>query len=84
MSRAQLRIEGDTLEDVLAQLNEFLRRHQTGGLVQSGLKLDAIRSAAPTQAPGPGDPNLLLVNVAGTVKLYLFDGSAWVVAGTQV
>lgn len=71
-----------TLGDLVQQLNVFAERLQVGGLVQAGLKL-AIRDAAPTEAPAAGTPNLVVVSVAGVVKFYAYDGSAWVVVGTQ-
>lgn len=36
-----------------------------------------VSLVAPSVAPAPGDPTLLLVTVAGVTSLRLWDGSAW-------
>lgn len=70
--------ETDDLRQHIRELNVFLDRLQTGGLVQYGLKLDALtRTAAPANAPGTGEPNLVVVNVAGVQTLYIYNGAAW-------
>ncbi len=68
---------------VVDQMNAVLARLQSGGLLLGGLKLDATRTAAPTDPPGSGDPTCVSVNVGGTVKLYFWTGAAWIVVGTQ-
>lgn len=81
----QAQISATTLPEVVVQLNTILGRLQQGALVCRGLKLDTTRTTPPTAPPDAGDPNLVAVNVAGTVKLYIYDVAAgWVVCGTQV
>lgn len=81
----QVQISATTLPEVVVQLNTILGRLQQGAVICRGLKLDTTRTSAPTAAPGAGDPNLVVVNVAGTVKVYIYDvATGWVVCGTQV
>lgn len=80
----QLRLDAADWPTGRDQLNAILAKLQQGALTLRGLKLDIQLTAAPTGAPGAGDPNVVMVNVAGTVKLYVWTGAAWVVAGTQV
>lgn len=80
----QVQLTATTLPDLLTQLNAILARLQQGNLILGGLKLDTNRTTAPSAVPGAGDPNLCVVNVGGTVKLYLYDvATGWVVVGTQ-
>ena len=65
------------------QLNAFAERLQNGSLGVWGWKVDFQRTAAPTDAPAVGTPNLVGVTVGGVQKLYVYDGTAWVVVGTQ-
>lgn len=81
--RSQARVQAPDLATLIDQVNTILSRLQSGGLLLNGLRLDATLTAAPSGAPGANDPNLRLVTVSGTVKLELWDGSAWVVVGTQ-
>jgi len=81
---SQVRVTADDWQAGREQLNAILSRLQSGALILGGMKLDLSRTSAPTDAPGPGDPNFVVVNVAGTYKFYLYDGSAWIVVGTQM
>jgi hypothetical protein len=82
--RQGFRFTATTAEGLRDQLNTFVERFQTGGLVLYGIKLDdTTRTTAPAAAPATGEPNLVVVNVAGVKTLYLYDGTSWVVAGTQ-
>lgn len=71
------------LSELVVQLNQFVGQLQQGGLMLNGLKLDRALTTAPTATPQPNDPNVRLVNLAGVWTLYLFDGTNWVVVGTQ-
>lgn len=81
--RPQVRVDAEEWATARAQLNAILATLQQGGQLLAGLRLDVSRTAAPSAAPNRGEPNAVLVNVSGTIKLYLWDGSAWVVVGTQ-
>lgn len=84
-TRGALRIVASDLPTVIVELNRILELLQQGGLVQFGLKLDTQTTAVPVDAPTAGQPNLRVVNVAGTHKLYLYNlATGWVVVGTQV
>ena len=76
------RIDAVDLADIKAQLNAILERIGNGALQMRGIKLSA-RAAAPSDAPGAGDPNIVVVIVGGVAKLYIWTGAAWVVVGTQ-
>lgn len=81
----QVQISATTLPDVVVQLNAILGRLQQGAVIVRGVKMDTTRTTAPTAAPEAGDPNVVVVNIAGTVKLYIYDvATGWVVCGTQV
>lgn len=80
----QFRIDADDWKTGRDQLNAWLARVQAGATVLRGLRLDTQLSAAPSGAPGTGDPNLVLVNTGPTVKLYVWTGAAWVTVGSQV
>lgn len=80
----QSQFSATTLPDLLTQLNAWVSKLQQGALWIGGIKLDTSRTTAPMGAPGPGDPNVVVVNVAGTVKLYIYDGTNWVTVGSQV
>lgn len=80
----QVQISATTLSDVVVELNAILGRLQQGAIIVRGWKLDTTRTTAPTAAPGAGDPNIVIVNVAGVAKLYIYDvATGWVVCGTQ-
>lgn len=82
--RQSFRLTATTVEGLRDELNTFLDRLQTGGLVVYGLKLDnQTRTAAPANAPGTGEPNVVIVNVAGVFTLYIYDGTNWVTVGSQ-
>lgn len=78
--RAMLQIDPatKTLPEVIEQLNRLLIQMQNGNLVLDGLRLDTRRNAAPTAAPGIGESNVRMAQVAGVTGLYYWDGSAWV------
>lgn len=76
----------ESVEDVPSlrrELNLILTKLQGGGVLLGGLKLDTQRTTAPTVAPEAGTPNVVVINVSGTLKMYVWDGSSWVVVGTQ-
>lgn len=81
--RSQVRVDAEEWATARAQLNAILAALQQGGQLLAGLRLDVSRTAAPSAAPGRGEPNTVLVNASGTIKWYVWDGSAWVVVGTQ-
>lgn len=66
------------------RLNQVLGRLQQASLLLNGLRLDVSRDVVPTTAPGSGDPNLVIVNVASVYTLYIWDGSVWTAVGLQV
>lgn len=66
------------------RLNQVLGRLQQASLLLNGLRLDVSRDVVPTTAPGIGDPNLVIVNVASVYTLYIWDGSVWTAVGLQV
>ncbi len=70
--RSALRVDATDLPGLVEQLNGILARLSGGGMLLRGLRLE-VRSAAPSGAPGAGDPNVVIVNVAGTHKLYIYD-----------
>ena len=80
----QVRVTADDWAGGRDQLNAILSRLQSGALILGGLKLDLSRTSAPVGAPGAGDPSLVLVNVGGTWTFYLYDGTSWIVVGTQI
>jgi len=81
---SQVRVTADDWQAGREQINAILSRLQSGALILGGLKLDLSRTSAPADAPGAGDPNFVVVNVAGTFKFYLYDGTAWIVVGSQL
>lgn len=75
----------ETVDDPKAlreHVNRVLRSLQDGSLLLGGLRLDKQR-VVPTAAPGPRESNLRLVMDSGVVTLYVYNGAAWVVVGTQ-
>lgn len=79
------RFTATTVDGLKAELNTFVERIQVGALVLYGVKFDdTTRTAAPANAPATGEPNLVMVNVAGVKKLYVYDGTNWLAVGTQV
>jgi hypothetical protein len=71
------------IEGLRREVNRILALLQSGGLLLGGLRLDTQRVAVPTAAPEPGSPNLVLVDDAGTMTFYVWDGATWRVVGTQ-
>lgn len=76
--RGAYRIEATTIPELLVKINRFLELLQQGGLVLSGAKLDVQRTAAPSDAPSAGQPNLVAAVVGGVNKIYWWNGAAWV------
>ncbi len=75
----------DTVTDpkeIRDHTNRILERLQVGNLQQRGLKLETDWEP-PTVAPGPFESMLRAATDAGVVKLYLYDGTNWVIIGTQ-
>lgn len=81
---SQVRVTADDWAGGREQINAILSRLLSGALIAGGLKLDTSRTSAPSAAPGPGDPNFVCCVIGGTAKLYCWDGTSWLVVGTQV
>lgn len=80
----RFRIDAREEKGFFAQMQTFLERLTAGGITFSGLRLDVSRTAIPTAAPEAGQPNLVAVNVSGTIKLAIYDkATGWVVVGSQ-
>ena len=82
LPQGRYQFDARTWQELQTQMNVFAERLQVGGLVLAGLKL-ALRDVAPTTAPAAGTANVVVATVGGIVRLYIWDGAAWQVAGTQ-
>lgn len=60
------------------ELSRLFEAIQNGGLELSGVRLDVLREAVPSTGPDRGQPNLIAVNLAGTITLHIWDGATWV------
>lgn len=79
---AGLRVDASDLPTLVAQINQILERLTVGAAQLRGVRLTVL-DAAPTTAPGAGDPTVVVAVASGTQKLFLWTGTAWVVVGTQ-